>query len=557
MSRICSKSAVNEAGFALRLERLFKYINTIRYLKPRQIGNRIFRRFRKVDVSVIPELETRHCLGRFVPFRFRASSMCGGDFVFLNERHEFSGWNDNRRSELWLYNLHYFDDLSSIDAQERFGLHAALIDKWIRENPPGVGAGWEPYPTSLRIVNWVKWMLANDQASEGQLKSLSLQISVLAQTLETHLLGNHLFANAKALIFAGLFFHGEESDIWLEKGLKILQAEIPEQILGDGGNFELSPMYHGIITADMLDLLGVIRAFEDRRCDALATCIEGRLPKMLAWSKVMSHPDGGCSFFNDAANKIAPTVTQLEIAAKALGVEAASCPSNSEKVNYLSESGYFRLNLDNAVVLGDVGRIGPDYLPGHAHADTLSFELSVFAQRLVVNSGTSVYGLGVERLRQRGTGAHSTVLINGEDSSEVWSGFRVARRARPIGAVVDVRSQTIRCAHDGYLRLSGKPVHTREWKYSSSALVVRDTVTGSFETAEARYHIHPKWNCVLEANRLICKQKDWMAVITIQRGPCRLESTSYHPEFGLSSPNSVLVVQLLHDNPTSEIHIRW
>ena len=85
----------------------------------------------------------------------------------------------------------------------------------------------------------------------------------------------------------------------------------------------------------------------------------------------------------------------------------------------------------------DVGEIGPDYRPGHAHADTLCFELSVFGQRLVVNSGTSEYGLGAERLRQRGTAAHSTVQIDGADSSEVWSGFRVARRARPLCRTLD------------------------------------------------------------------------------------------------------------------------
>jgi hypothetical protein len=33
------------------------------------------------------------------------------------------------------------------------------------------------------------------------------------------------------------------------------------------------------------------------------------------------------------------------------------------------------------VLILDVAPVGPDYLPGHAHADTLSFELSLFGQR--------------------------------------------------------------------------------------------------------------------------------------------------------------------------------
>ena len=58
------------------------------------------------------------------------------------------------------------------------------------------------------------------------------------------------------------------------------------------------------------------------------------------------------------------------------------------------------MTRNEAVVLCDIGRIGPDYLPGHAHADTLSFELSLAGERVIVNSGISEYGLSSERIRR-------------------------------------------------------------------------------------------------------------------------------------------------------------
>ena len=142
---------------------------------------------------------------------------------------------------------------------------------------------------------------------------------------------------------------------------------------------------------------------------------------------------------------------------------------------WLRDSGYVRLAAGPAVALLDVAPLGPDYLPGHAHADTLSFELSLFGQRVIVNGGTSRYGSGPERLAERGTAAHSTVQIDGADSSEVWGGFRVARRARPrdvrvhpgldplppvlspaaAGACAGVLE--VSAAHDGYCRLPGRP----------------------------------------------------------------------------------------------------
>ena len=74
------------------------------------------------------------------------------------------------------------------------------------------------------------------------------------------------------------------------------------------------------------------------------------------------------------------------------------------------------------------------------HADNLSFEWSLGEQRVLVNSGTSLYGVSSERHRQRKTKSHNTVEIDGFDSSEIWSGFRVARRASSsLESVMDDR----------------------------------------------------------------------------------------------------------------------
>ena len=159
----------------------------------------------------------------------------------------------------------------------------------------------------------------------------------------------------------------------------------------------------------------------------------------------------------------------------------------------LPSSGYFRLDLEEASIIGDVGKIGPDYIPGHAHADTLSFEMSVYDRRLIVNSGISEYGDSVERLRQRGTAAHSTVIIDETNSSEVWGGFRVARRARPFGLQINEKEQFINCSHDGYSIITGKPIHSRTWHYEERRLQVIDRINGGFNSVEARFHIHPIW----------------------------------------------------------------
>lgn len=157
----------------------------------------------------------------------------------------------------------------------------------------------------------------------------------------------------------------------------------------------------------------------------------------------------------------------------------------------LPDSGYLRLQAGPAVLILDAGPIGPDYLPGHAHADTLSFELSLFGQRVIVNSGMSCYGTSPEH--QRGTAAHKTVTVDGQDSSEVWGGFRVARRARPLnprwGDTAD--GGWVECAHDGYRRLPGRVTHGRRWTLSLTRLRLEDRLDGRHQEAIARLHFHP------------------------------------------------------------------
>jgi len=526
--------------------------------------------------------QVRLPLGAWQTPAARAPSMLGSTtFRFLNQTQVLplqGGWNDAALEKLWLYNLHYFDDLNARDASARLDWHQSLIARWIAENSPASGNGWEPYPTSLRLVNWVKWLATGHVPLAGMGNSLVLQSGWLAGRLERHLLGNHLFANAKALVFAGLYFEGPQAAAWLAKGLKIIEDQLPEQVLADGGNFERSPMYHAIFLEDVLDLINAAQCWPGLVPDTQVACWRETAVRMLNWLAGMTHPDGGIALFNDAAFGVVPGVDELQAYAKRLGVtnphqyrdpcradfnsplSTEVDPTNSQKTPdllHFADSGYVRLQNRDAVAFLDVAPIGPDYLPGHAHADTLSFELSVFGQRMVVNGGTSRYGLGPERLRERGTASHSTVQVAGADSSEVWGGFRVARRAYPIDLALQPEIGRVACSHDGYCRLPGAPVHRRAWQMQPHSLQVTDTVQGGMHTAVTRYIFHPAvqithaegmtWNLTLAGGQPL--------LITVLRGRGYLAPASYAPEFGMQLPTQALVVDLTAG--VAEVAISW
>lgn len=500
-----------------------------------------------------------------LPIESAQSFMIDGSFKFLNEsrRLETVGWDGADCERLWRYNQHYFDDLNAKYASERYNLHIDLMHDWVVKNRPGQGTGWEPYPTSLRIVNWIKWSLSGHTMPDECVQSLAVQTRWLNRKIEWHILGNHLFANAKALVFAGLFFGGEEAAQWLHAGLNILEREIGEQILPDGGHFELSPMYHSIVLEDVLDLINLSGAFPQmvgkRHLELLQTAAVG----MLRWLDTMCHPDGEIAFFNDSAFNIAPSPANIKSYAKRLKInpQLLRVKQVEPLLKQCPDTGYAALEVCNAKLLLDVALIGPDYLPGHGHADTLSFELSLFGKRILVNRGTSRYGTGLVRQVERGTAAHNTVVINNKDSSEVWSGFRVARRARPFGLFIDNSEASVRvsCSHDGYTRLAGRPVHWRSWTFTNGTLLIEDQIYGNFKTAVAYFHFHPDIQIVCAdenvwtLNLPECKES---ALLVVLKGVPSVMPSVFSPEFGEQLPTKCLAIKFDRTDEVA-VEISW
>jgi uncharacterized heparinase superfamily protein len=524
-----------------------RLFNTVRHLKPVQVYARVQRKLARVrpNASAAPPL--REAVATWVTPPVRPVSLAlGWQVRFLNHDGEIARpeqWNDPAQSKLWLYNLHYFDDLLAADGEMRRDTQRALIKRWIVENPPPHGNGWEPYPVSLRIVNWIKWHLTGEPLELSMLDSIAMQVRWLSGQVEWHLLGNHVLANAKALVFAGLFFNGSEGDSWLRQGLSIYRRELPEQILGDGAHFELSPMYHAIILEDLLDLVNLSRHY-GRAGDPVLRDLPELTQRMRIWLAAMTHPDGGPAFFNDAAFGIAVSRDELEAYADRLGLPPIAAPGEGLQ---LFGSGYVRVNVGDMAAILDVALIGPDYIPGHAHADTLSFELSLGSERVIVNSGTSTYAPSVEREAQRATRAHNTVEIDGENSSEVWAAFRVARRARITSLTIRAEPPyEVRGSHDGYRRLRGRNIHTRTWRMAERTVAVEDEVSGSYRTAIARFHLAPSASIKVrpdgKSGRITTG--NGRAITWQTSAPAATIASNWYPEFGICIATQGLAIPL-------------
>lgn len=547
------------------MSRLGLYFRTLRYLRPEQLRGQLANRLRAQRWRPRALREEPTLRGALAPVTVLppSSSMVSSDltFTFLNASASLQvrpgavDWAARSMSRLWRYNLHYFDYL--LDESVSDDLKAGLIDDWIANNPPGTADAWDPYPVSLRIVNWVKYLLRWAQhrpLPRPWLMSLYAQAAWLTRRFEYHLLANHLLKNAVALFFAGCFFDGPEAEAWVRRGWQEFAAQVQEQFLADGGHFERSPMYHALCLADCLDVLAL--ASQPPVAERVNPPPEllARVRAAADFLRDICFPDGDIPLFNDAAFGVAAAPQLLLARANAvLGCASGAGPSpggpGCELINK-PMSGYFGFRRGADMLLVDCGAVGPDYQPGHAHCDCLSYELVLDGARLIVDSGVYDYEQGERRRLCRSTAGHNTVRLDGCEQSEIWGVFRVGRRARPLGALLRAAGDggTFEGAHDGYRRLPGKPVHLRRIAWDGNAAIdVCDEVSGGAgeHTAESRIRLHPAYKAVLCDNYAMVTGSDDKLAARIEftdgLNP-QLEEGRYFPRFGVELRCTVLIL---------------
>lgn len=537
--------------------RINLYLHTLRFLGPQQVRHRLKRilktRLRRTlklcaaapqDAALKP---FRHLYSGITQLGAQAESaqsrlalqrarcLAKGRFRFLGKTVECDGhppWNDSGQSRLWRYHLHYFHYLQDLmlwaaagEAAEAYQCFRRLSWSWMESNQRMVGDGWHPYTISLRMVNWLnacgffRDRLERDPEFRDRIAgSLQAQAQSLESDLEFDVRGNHLFENLRALIWAGVALQGDDAHRWLKRGVALLEEQLDEQVLADGGHFERNPAYHLSVLKGCVEIAALLRANRLTSPRGLEPAIE----RMLDYAALLSGWSRRIPLLKDSTldgpgpgEVIAAAAVYLQRPGVVSADQAGLLPSmifppadcgpalearaQSPGVSrFLPQSGLclMRNGRPQDCLVFDVGKPCPDYLPAHAHADLLSYELSLGGEPIVVDSGVYEYAAGLWRDFFRSTRAHNTVEVSGCNQSEVWSSFRVARRAQPFQVHwrPGDRHVLASAGHDGYRRLSPPVLHRRTILGADAGhwLVLDQLQGGQAVQAESHVHFHPQ-----------------------------------------------------------------
>lgn len=427
------------------LGKISLYYYTIRNMKPSQVFNRIRIRLGygcalgvkptpfSDDVSIVDTPSSLDYDPVFLD-RFPADELMNDRITILHSTEDFdwkSKWEIGGKSDLWNYNLHYFEYIFPLVKKwngtgDRRYLNKSfeILDGWIESNPQGTKPAWASYTIALRIVNWISfYTYVREEMPLGFksrfLSSLYSQYCYLSRHLEKDILGNHYFEDLKCLVIASIFFKDEKL---FSKAIQMFKKECEEEILQDGMHFELSPMYHKIVLEGIMRTAIALRGSGRQNKE-----IEKYLQPMLDVAYTFENELNRIPLFNDSGNNVAKSLESI--------IDTATSYFNIKPrfKTSLETSGFyfFRKNINGKEwrLIVDAGQPGPKYIPGHAHCDAMSFELFCDGKPIAVNCGTYAYQ-DSKRYFFRSTAAHNTVMVDDTEQSQIWGIFRLAKRSK-------------------------------------------------------------------------------------------------------------------------------
>ena len=358
----------------------------------------------------------------------------------------------------------------------------ALVSEWIAASPSDPIAQ-RPDVIGARVAAWLgHYDFFASTADDAFRQKLMARLVTDARGLSAALPAEELDARAltalKGLIAAAVALP-EHSGL-LTRALRFLPQEIARQVLPDGCHVERSPAAHLSALQDLTEIRALLQASQTPPPTVLAAAIERMAPAL----RVLRHADGGLALFNGSKEETSALVDLVLTQAGRAGRGPSS----------LTNGGFQRMQAGKSLVLVDCGAPPPPGLDRFAHAGTLSLELSIGRERLIVNCGAFPAGPDAWHDALRATAAHSTLVLADLSSSEIKP-EGLGRRPDEVKAQRQEANGAhwLEAEHDGWRRTLGA-IHRRRLYVAESGEDIRgeDVIEASQPLSfTVRFHLHP------------------------------------------------------------------
>lgn len=503
-------------------------------------------------------------LGFGKTMNYRSSDVVG-DIKYL--------WEPNRHLQLTTLAQAYY---VSKNTKYLDGL-AVQLDSWLEQCPYLQGAHWvSSLEHAIRLINWSfiwQWIGgADSEIFEGK-DGLTLRNKWLTSIYQhAHFIrghfsrfssaNNHLMGELSGLFIATVTWpYWPEFEKWQKSAQKELIHEAEIQNGKDGVNLEQAISYQQFVLDFLIlpMLAGKASGIQfpesyhktiEKMLEYLASIMDvaGNIPMIGdaddGYAVRLSQENGFCPYrsllvtgsilFNRADFK-QKTGTLDDKTAWLLGEKA------QEKFNAIGREpsvkllpvhrafhsgGYYILGQEfeqpNEIrMVVDAGPLGYQSIAAHGHADALAIYLSIGGREFLVDPGTySYHAEKVWRDYFRGTSAHNTIKVDGQDQSVIGGSFMWMEKANTQCDLwtLDPEEEQFSGEHDGYMRLSDPVKHQRTIVFSKkeSKFLITDRLECDAEhLIEQFWHFSEACDVTIDGHEITAINEGVQMVMTL------------------------------------------
>ena len=413
---------------------------------------------------------------------------------------------------------------------------AAELESWIDANPPFQGVNWASgIELALRIVSicTVATFIGDEAFSPQQRWKLRKALAAHGYWLARYpslysSANNHLIAEAGGLFLLGVLMPDlPDAAAYEAYGRRTLVEEAQKQIHDDGVGAEQSPSY----TAFTIEWLMLCCHVADRLDKPLPPVVRDRLLQAgdhLRWitdeggnqprigdddegrvfysqiepeDRYVSSIMGCLSAMLERPRLASPAPTTPHLRNLVFGFARPSTTA-IEGVRCFPTGGYTIMRETiagrRALIVLDHGPLGYLSIAAHGHADALALALHVDDQPVLIDAGTYLYHSGGRwRDRFRGTVAHNTLNIDGEDQSIISGPFNWSHKANNhlLHCKDAPGAWCIEAEHDGYQKRYGMNHRRQVARGADACVTCTDWLIGTPKrpdmAVEIRYLVAP------------------------------------------------------------------
>lgn len=324
-----------------------------------------------------------------------------------------------------------------------------------------------------------------------------------------------------------LFPEFKEAGDWRDTALARLEEQIRLQVLPDGMQVERASGYHLVCTFCFLQILDLALRNRVRVSDTYMKTVEKMIDFILGILKphgyypMLKDGDESDVFGARASYGLWEDINNLNMLEDGndlrwvlkTGARLFNRPDMLYAATHGKEgslpkigsvaaphAGFYTMrtgwNHDDLYLTFTCGPLGVmDQNCVHGHADALSIDVSGYGETLLIDPGRYLYE-GPERLWFKGTSAHNTVVVDGEDSSVLADEWMFKTKANSFCRCWSSSDALdyVDGFHDGYQRLHDPVVHRRRICFVKPHfwVILDDLTARTYHTYEQYFHFAPQ-----------------------------------------------------------------